>query len=148
MVAEIDALFPGLQSSGYRVTSSRTLDYNCIAWAAGDTTRWWWPDPDPNNAAAFWPAAVSRQETVSSFLSALGTIGFTPCADDSPELGFEKVALFALNGIPTHAARQLANGRWTSKIGALEDIEHTLHELSGGEYGSVVQVLRRAAQYP
>ena len=107
-----------------------------------------WPDPDLNNAAAFWPAMVSRQETVSSFLSALDTIGFTPCVDDSPETGFEKVALFARNGIPTHAARQLAYGRWTSKISALEDIEHTLHELSGAEYGSVVQVLRRPTQNP
>lgn len=62
------------------------------------------------------------------------------------EPGFEKVAVFAISeDIPAHVARQLPNGRWTSKLGQLEDIEHELHALEGAEYGRVVQVLRRAA---
>ena len=51
MVEPIDAIFPGLRNSAYRVTSPAARDYNCIAWAAGDATRWWWPDPDPDNDA-------------------------------------------------------------------------------------------------
>jgi hypothetical protein len=44
----------------------------------------------------------------------------------------------------THAARQLDNGKWTSKLGQLEDIEHeSLEALSGAVYGSVVQVLKK-----
>jgi hypothetical protein len=44
---------------------------------------------------------------------------------------------------PKHAARQLASGRWTSKIGVLEDIEHDLRDLEGDEYGKVVVVIKR-----
>ena len=44
---------------------------------------------------------------------------------------------------PKHAARQLPSGRWTSKLGFLEDIEHALHDLEGTEYGAVVLVMKR-----
>jgi hypothetical protein len=61
------------------------------------------------------------------------------------EPGFEKVALFAdASGMPQHAARQLATGRWTSKLGRMEDIEHALRDLEGGIYGSVVLLLKRS----
>jgi len=40
-------------------------------------------------------------------------------------------------------ARQLADARWTSKLGGLEDIEHALHDLVGAEYGTVALILRR-----
>jgi hypothetical protein len=144
MVAEIESLFPRLQPSAYRVTSPRTRDYNCIAWAAGETHRWWWPDPDPENDAVYWPAGVPREETLPAFLAAFATLGYVPCAADAPEAGFDRIALFAdTAGVPTHAARQLPSGRWTSKLGFLEDIEHDLHDLSGAEYGAVVQILRR-----
>jgi hypothetical protein len=54
------------------------------------------------------------------------------------------VALFvATTGCPTHAARQLASGRWTSKLGKAEDIEHELRDLEGDVYSSVVLVLKR-----
>ena len=46
-------------------------------------------------------------------------------------------------GLPNHAARQLGSGMWTSKIGALADIQHKLQGLTGERYGKVGQVLRR-----
>lgn len=68
------------------------------------------------------------------------------CAGEELETGFEKVALFAdADGFATHAARQLNNGRWTSKLGELEDIEHALRDLEGVEYGTVVLVMKRPA---
>jgi hypothetical protein len=144
MTQEIEALFSKLQTSPYRITSPRTRDYNCIAWAAGDTRYWWWPDADPDNDAIFWPAAVAREETVAAFQAAFATLGYQPCPSDSLEPGFEKVALFVgADGLPSHAARQLPDGRWTSKLGRLEDIEHTLQDLSGDAYGTVAVVLRR-----
>jgi hypothetical protein len=45
--------------------------------------------------------------------------------------------------VPKHAARQLPSGRWTSKLGPMEDIEHALHDLTGMAYGSVVLVMKR-----
>ena len=48
--------------------------------------------------------------------------------------------------MPTHAARQFPGGRWTSKLGPAEDIEHELEELAGPLYGEVVLILRRPAR--
>ena len=60
------------------------------------------------------------------------------------EPGFEKIALFATDqAVPLHAARQLASGRWTSKLGEREDIEHALRDLEGEIYGTVVLIMKR-----
>jgi hypothetical protein len=40
MVTGIEALFPGLAGSGYRVTSPPNEGYNCVAWAAGAAGAW------------------------------------------------------------------------------------------------------------
>jgi hypothetical protein len=141
----LEEYFPNLKSTGYAVTSPATSDYNCIAWAAGITDDWWWPDPLRTSG---WPAAAPREETVAAFIEAFRSLGYAPCAEDTLEAGFEKVALYALAGMPKHAARQLADGRWTSKCGELEDIEHTLDGLVGTWYGSVVQVLKRPRPVP
>ena len=65
----------------------------------------------------------------------------------SLEPGFEKVALYAdRNEEVTHAARQTADGSWTSKLGEWEDIAHkSLEALCGDEpaYGTVAQILKR-----
>jgi hypothetical protein len=138
--AQLESLFPRLAGSDYAITSPSTRAYNCIAWAARVQDEWWWPDP---MGVSPWPAAVQRAETVAAFIEAFETLGFVTCSTDSVETGFEKVAIYALAGSPKHAARQLANGRWTSKLGELEDIEHALDSLEGDWYGQVVQILRR-----
>jgi hypothetical protein len=133
-------VFPGLRGQPFTTTSPRDYHYNCIAWAAGDTRNWWWPDADGDDT---WPPGVARVETVEAFRGAFATLGYAVCNDDRLEADCEKVALFALNGVPKHAARQRPNGRWTSKLGEMEDIEHALHDLTGMLYGSVVLVLKR-----
>ncbi len=110
--------------------------------AAGDTKNWWWPGP--NIKKEYWPPGVLRQVTLAAFQEAFASIGYVVCEGEELEAGFEKVAVFAdLQGEPTHAARQLANGRWTSKLGKAEDIEHKLHDLMGTTYGKVVLILKR-----
>jgi hypothetical protein len=136
----LEQFFPALAGIGYSVTSPATVDYNCIAWAAGITDEWWWPDSMGIN---HWPAGVRREETVSAFIEAFQSLGYVLCADHLVEPGFEKVALYGEKGVPKHAARQLPNGRWTSKLGPLEDIEHGLDGLVGTWYGNVVQILKR-----
>jgi hypothetical protein len=135
-----ETYFPNLAPTGYVTTSPATFTYNCIAWAAGVTDDWWWPDP---MGVSSWPASARREETVSAFEEAFQTMGYVSATNDTLELGFEKVALYALAGTPKHAARQLPNGRWTSKLGELEDVEHTLEGLNGTWYGSVVSILKR-----
>jgi hypothetical protein len=70
--------------------------------------------------------------------------GFAVCEAGDAETGFEKVALYATSTFYTHAARQLPGGKWTSKLGRAEDIEHdSADDLAGGVYGSVVLFMKR-----
>jgi hypothetical protein len=141
MVIAIEALFPGLTRKSYRVTSPATDVYNCIAWAAQRVSEWWWPFDAPGH---FWPTGAAKTESIPAFHDAFATLGYAICGDAESESGFEKIAIFADgNGIPTHASRQLPNGRWTSKLGRLDDIEHDLLDLAGLEYGTVVLIMRR-----
>jgi hypothetical protein len=145
MVEALERAFPGLASSSWRITSPATGDYNCIAWAAGDTTRWWWPSDDPE-APAFWPEGVPATLTLSAFLALFATLGYVQTADEKAEPGLDKVALYIReDDTPTHAARQLPTGEWSSKLGRSIDIEHALHALSGTIYGRVVCILQRPA---
>ena len=101
----------------------------------------------------YWPTGVARSETVASFKSAYATLGYADCGSPDLEDGLQKIAIYALNDVPTHVARQLATGRWTSKLGDLKDIDHvTLQVLEGASYGYPVasgppraQVTRPAA---
>ncbi len=141
---ELEQYFPNLRDTSYRSTSPATPEYNCIAWAAEDQSQWWWPDA---MGLGYWPAGVAREETLRAFEDAYGTLGFRPCDDADLEPGFEKVALYARASVPTHAARQLPDGRWTSKLGPLEDIEHDSPDgVAGDSYGNVALVLRRPAE--
>ena len=134
--------FPNLSATPYRFTSPAETTYNCIAWAAGDDRRCWWPDA---MGVGTWPLSAPREETIKAFIEAFESIGYSECADAEFEKAFLKVAIYADSaGKPTHAARQLRNGQWTSKCGDLEDIEHNLEAFEGSNYGSPVVFLRRS----
>ncbi len=142
MVDHLLHLFPRLRPENFSVTSPPDRSYNCLAWAAGVTDDWWWPIG--KEGRTFWPPGVPQMETLEAFQAAFATLGHVSCASEARETGFEKLALFAdPHGIPTHAVRQLTNGRWTSKLGRAEDIEHALLDLEGDVYGTVVLILKR-----
>jgi hypothetical protein len=137
---------PNLNDNNCIVTSPFRRGYNCIAWAAGDTSRWWWPIRLPG--VNYWPKGVPRELTEDAFVAAYATVGYARCADGRLEPGIEKIALFAkvAYGLiaPTHAARQLESGAWTSKLGPFEDVSHaTLDDVSGPAYGNAVLYLSR-----
>lgn len=138
----IEQYFHNLSRDNYLITSPQTPEYNCIAWASEDTEAWWWPD---RNDQYYWPPSVPRAETPDSFIRAYALQGYSICQSADCEEGFEKIAIYAdSQGKPTHAARQLSSGRWTSKLGGMEDIEHsTLGGLNGSEYGTVALVMKR-----
>ncbi|MGK3961481.1 hypothetical protein WMF38_51300 [Sorangium sp. So ce118] len=141
--ALIEHYFPEIADWGYVVTSDITCSYNCIAWAAGDDARLWWPSPE--EGSAYWPPGIPRADTVEAFAAAYGTLGYVACDNEEHEVGFEKIAIFATaSGEPTHAARQLDAANWTSKLGSLQDIRHPLRALEGSRYGKVVLVMKRA----
>lgn len=142
MVTWLRDVFPNL--GDHQVTSPEDKRYNCVAWAAGDTRNWWWPISDSNEA--YWPAGSSREESLAGFRDVFASFGYAECADDGLQSGIEKIAIFAnAQGVPLHVARQQSNGRWTSKLGELEDIEHCLRDLEGNDYGSVALIMQRAA---
>lgn len=136
--------FPRLKKSPppFNVTSPDTWRYNCIAWAVGDINRWWWPaHPD-----AYWPNGCLEEVTILAFERMFATLGYEPCNIGRRESGYEKIVLYALKDQPTHAARQLKNGRWTSKLGKNVDIEHKVRDLEGPRYGKVVAYFRHPKQ--
>jgi hypothetical protein len=65
------------------------------------------------------------------------------CEDATLEEGFEKVALYTKDSVPTHMYRQLENGEWTSKCGQREDIAHQFEDLDGDLYGAVTLIMKR-----
>ena len=134
----LEGNFPALIGTGYAITSPSTPNYNCIAWAAGETRRFWWP-----HAQAYWPPGVPRELTIDAFVRAFATLGYFPCDTTKNEAGIEKVALYAIGDEPQHAARQLESGTWTSKLGNHVDVEHPLDAVAGDQYGRVVGVLQR-----
>ena len=132
----IDDTFPGLSSDN--ITSGPTDDYNCIAWATGDITAWWSHLPGYR-----WPSAV-RSPTIASLVAMFAEMGYETCDDACLEEGFDKIATYEKAGHWTHASRQLPNGRWTSKLGRKEDIQHaTPDDLSGDLYGAVHCIMRK-----
>jgi hypothetical protein len=129
--------------------SPATMRYNCIAWSVGRTNRKWWPDPW---GVGEWFRGVARLGTLEAFIFGYRSIGYIECTNGTLEPGIEKIALYATAGafgelVPTHAAYQLENGRWTSKLGDFEDIEHyRVDSLTGRKYGAVVQYMSRQRQ--
>jgi hypothetical protein len=129
--------FPGLSEANHRQTSAKTPTYNCIAWAAGDNERWWEP-ADPS-LGYYWPDAATMGMQRKCLVEAYESLGYNTCADGSVRKGYQKVAIYAdAAGAWTHAARQLSDGKWTSKLGVSEDIEHDAPQgVEGDCYGTV-----------
>ncbi len=126
--------FPNTFNEPFIVTSPQTSSYNCIAWAFDDNTKWYWPDPDD---MYFWPNNIPRTVEITSFIELYKLIGYEICNSSLLENGFEKVALFLDNfDSPTHAAKQLSNGYWTSKLGCEYDIQHSINSMNNSVYGN------------
>lgn len=91
-----------------------------------------------------WPTQLVRRVSISAFEDLFIHFGYQICGDGLLEIGNAKVALFAKGGIPTHAAIQLENGQWSSKLGRNSDISHALDALEDGIYGQPVRFFRKA----
>ena len=130
--------FPSLTD----VTSKRTSDpddrYNCIAWAFGDNQRFWWPSP-----RAYWPMDCTGRTVKQAFEEWLAFDGWLLSDDNSYKSELAKIALYELNGRPTHASRLLPCNLWTSKLGKSLDLAHQLADLEGPLYGMVAGVYQK-----
>lgn len=143
-MATKDVDFPRLKGSDWQQTSEPDVKYNCIAFAVGRTDVVWWPDDYPDPDSDYWPQDVLREETIEAFIELYKSMGFEECTDGSFESEYEKIVIYAIGDEPTHAARQLENGHWSSKLGVGDDIRHDAPEaLSGPCYGEPARFMRR-----
>jgi hypothetical protein len=135
--------FPRLTAQNHRITNPPTTQYNCIAWAAGDTKNWWQP-------GLYWPFPTNPfDDTIGELKRVFESLGYQECQDGVLEQGVEKVALYGVSGFYTHAARQIGDGKWTSKLGNEDDIEHDSSDIvGGGVYGEVALFMKRPIADP
>jgi hypothetical protein len=97
--------FPRLATEPFSTTSPVDESYNCIAWAAGDSDRWWQPTPI---GPYYWPDGLPLSDySLSNYVAAYGRLGYEVCSSGELEDGIEKVALYEHNGMASHACRQL-----------------------------------------
>ena len=137
----IEEQFSRLEHEGYAVTSESDYEYNCVAYAAGETDRWW---SHLEESGYYWPDHASRTPLIQSLVEVFTGLGYEPCTDADDESGFQKVALYSKQGNWTHVAVQLPDGNWSSKLGLEEDIHHrTPESLTGESYGEVHCIMRR-----
>ena len=146
-------IFPRLASDqNFKITSKKTSDYNCIAWAYNIDNRWMWPNTGEHpflDGVDYWPDNSVMRPTIENFIQAFKLKGYECCENGDFEEGYQKVALYAKpeSDECTHAARQLRNGFWTSKIGHLEDIQHgTAYTIENNSYGEVRCFMKRVFQ--
>lgn len=133
--------FPRLSGEGFKIVEQESDRYNCIAYAAGDTTNWWWP-----NGIDYWPPWATVDSKIESLKEVFAGLEYEQCDNSSFEDGYEKVALYEIHGRFEHAAVQMPNGRWRSKMGKGPVIEHISPEsLSDGMYGNPTIYMRRSA---
>jgi len=132
----------GLREDNFSALGPNNPLYNCIAWSIGSRHDWVWPG-----------------DTISDFDGLYAQHGYHPLdsVDDhalSHEPGVEKIAIYgyisnrpsrAKQGpVVTHAARQIDDGQWTSKLGSNSLIAHPdPRTIEGSTYGKLLKVYAR-----
>ena len=135
--------FPNLANEDFETVGEPSELYNCIAFAAGDTSKWWWPD-----GINYWPPWATGTNRIESLIEVFAGLGYEHCDHNDTEGGYQRVALYEVDGEMKHAAMQMSNLRWRSKMGQGPVIEHDSPEsLSAGICGSPTAFMRRAVEY-
>jgi hypothetical protein len=138
---DLEEDFPGLRGGHYTPTSPVDPAYNCVAWAVGDTKYFW---DDVGVRGYYWPPGLSP-DTLSGWLEVFRLHGYSETTDRSFDPRYEKLAIYVnQTGSPQHVARQKASGKWTSKMGKGQDIEHELQVIEGDLYGKVDVIMQRS----
>jgi|SRR5271165_5196059 len=143
---QIENIFPALKGgNGYRKTSESSTDYNCLSWALGIDWVNYATDKLPGY---YWFPGVAREWEIETIKQIMEKHSYEKCDSFELEKGYEKIVFYVdESGSPEHFARQLQNGKWTSKLGGLWDIEHdTLDCLAIPDYGTPQLVFRRKRQ--
>jgi hypothetical protein len=142
---EYERDFPHLND--YVITSWNVVTYNCIAFAAGDTTRWWEALVVPEPGFYWPPDALSGEDNgdIEALKRCFAALEYEECGDGELEPGYKKVALYAIEKESyEHVAIQEANGHWSSKLGDGFDVRHKTAEcVCGPRYGKIMGYMKR-----
>jgi hypothetical protein len=130
--------FPHLGAE-FEVLGPASKTYNCIAWTINVTDHW------------VWPGRKDQPATVSDFDTLYGQHGYRRVSGLNYQrvAGVEKIVLYGKSKAdgttePTHGARQLSDGSWSSKLGQLPLIRHLEPtDLDGSAYGVPVALYTR-----
>jgi hypothetical protein len=124
----IKRFWPNLAQSGFEFKSVETTSYNCVTWVNKiQTDRVDYSHDEEGN-----PQIDEYFYSAEPYIKYFKEHGFEICDNSDLEDGFEKIAIYKKNNDFKHVARQLPNGKWTSKMGDFEDIEHTTLEAVEG----------------
>ena len=140
--------FPGLTNDpDFQITSEATSKYNCIAWAYKHDDRWmqYGLNCELDGVIYWWPEGAENSPFIDAYMNAFKLIGYEICENWQHENDYEKIALYMDEKKKcTHAAREKRNGKWTSKLGASNDISHNSpYSIEGNCYGKVACIMRR-----
>lgn len=81
--ARLKGIFENLVDGSYNLTSPFDPNYNCIAHAANESHRWWWPVGVPNaKNDTYWPSGVRRKESLEYFIQAFTALGYEVCQSE------------------------------------------------------------------
>ena len=124
--------FPKLTPHNHRITSPADPNYNCVAWAASDSTQWWEP-------GWFWPIDGADLKSI------MEASGYCVCSKSDAQQSDVAIVLYRDEGEYTHIAWRLPSGKWTSKFGKWQDIEHDHPEdVAEGIYGEISDYLHQS----
>lgn len=145
--------FPKLiDDNGFKVTSKATPNYNCISWACVYTDRWIQPSyiGRPSlDCVVWWPPDVVEGMGPECLIKLFEYHGYVECDSCFHETGYRKVALYynEMKNEWTHAARELKNGLWTSKLGSSIDMQHgTPESIECDSYGKIFCYMKKKTE--
>jgi hypothetical protein len=137
---EIQRIFPLLTPENHRRTSDADFNYNCLAFALGDSKNWW--DP-PAQFGYYWPPGFSPDHKVDTVVKIITLHGYIIDLAKHEVPTSEAIAIYADGENWTHFSKY-RDGQWFSKIGEDHDISHSsLDILEGNFFGEVVRILSR-----
>ena len=95
-------VFPNLANEDFDIICPESTRYNCIAYAAGDTSQPW-----SDESGDYWPLEVPRSPTIGGLENLFRWLGFEKCRRPRLPADYLNVALYASEGLWQHAALQM-----------------------------------------
>jgi hypothetical protein len=135
------------------IKSPKTIKYNCAAFAVGQED-YWFECADESLKQLYlgscefhWPENILQNASLNAYIELYEQHGFEKLSSLNADFvgGVTKIALYGKGDDFMHASKQMPDGRWASKLGPLQDVEHdNLRVLEGPTYGMVKAIMQKS----